>query len=180
MKRPLTNQAFSLVEVTLAIGIVAFALLAVVALLPVGLQTVRNSNEQAGAAHVINSISNAILLARPTTAGSTTFVGDYGGGEGEIGVTFSYTLGGGRSISEWDQLTLSGYQETSGEPARLAARLVIDPPGINAAGTITNAGRATISVAWTAQANPEWNDSQRRWNNADGSLTTSLLFFPPP
>ena len=46
-------RAFSLVEVVLATGIVAFALLAVFALFPIGLTTNRDSVQQTEAAHLV-------------------------------------------------------------------------------------------------------------------------------
>jgi len=63
--------ALSLVEVTLALGIVSFSMLAVVGLLPVGLQSIKNANEQAGAANVIGGIADALRKASSTDG--TTF-----------------------------------------------------------------------------------------------------------
>jgi len=46
-------HAFSLVEVTLALGVAAFCLIAVFGLLPVGLQTNRNATSQTAATNII-------------------------------------------------------------------------------------------------------------------------------
>ena len=46
-------HAFSLVEVTLALGVAAFCLLAVFGLMPVGLQTNRNATSQTAATNII-------------------------------------------------------------------------------------------------------------------------------
>jgi len=46
-------HAFSLVEVTLALGVAAFCLIAVFGLIPVGLQTNRNSTSQTAATNII-------------------------------------------------------------------------------------------------------------------------------
>ena len=65
MKRSLhTTAAFSLVEVTLAMGIAAFSLLAVFALLPVGVQTNRNAISQTAATGIVASVI-ADLRATP-------------------------------------------------------------------------------------------------------------------
>lgn len=64
--------AFSLVEVTLAIGIVAFALIPIVALLPVGLKSAGDSTSESQAVNLLNSIS-ADRLATPYTLPSTRF-----------------------------------------------------------------------------------------------------------
>src|SRR6266436_6267926 len=46
-------HAFSLVEVTLALGVAAFCLIAVFGLIPVGLQTNRNATSQTAATNII-------------------------------------------------------------------------------------------------------------------------------
>ena len=48
--------AFSLVEVTLALGVAAFCLLAVLGLLPVGVQTNRNASSQTIASNIIATV----------------------------------------------------------------------------------------------------------------------------
>jgi len=82
--------AFSLVEVTLAIGIVSFALIAVLGLLPVGLKSVKNANEQAGAANVLNAIADGLRSA--STTNSSNFVGSFGTNQ------ISFSVGGRSSI----------------------------------------------------------------------------------
>jgi len=52
-----SNQAFSLIEVTLALGIVAFALLPLVALLPVGLDSQRDAIESTTNAQILQTIT---------------------------------------------------------------------------------------------------------------------------
>jgi uncharacterized protein (TIGR02598 family) len=69
MKRPLSETAaFSLVEVTLALGIAAFCLIAVFGLMPVGVQTNRNATSQTAATGIMAAV-NADLRA---TQGSTS------------------------------------------------------------------------------------------------------------
>lgn len=53
-------SAFSLIEVTISIGIVAFALIAVVGLLPVGLSSQKQANEQATGVQALARISEAL------------------------------------------------------------------------------------------------------------------------
>jgi uncharacterized protein (TIGR02598 family) len=64
MKRD-SQCAFSLVEVTLAIGIAAFCLIAVFGLIPVGVQTNRNATSQTAATNIIASV---IADMRATTS----------------------------------------------------------------------------------------------------------------
>ena len=60
------TSAFSLVEVTLALGVAAFCLIAVFGLMPVGVQTNRNATSQMAATNIIAAVV-ADLRATPTT-----------------------------------------------------------------------------------------------------------------
>jgi hypothetical protein len=53
MRKPPLTTAFSLVEVTLALGIAAFCFLAVFGLMPVGVQTNRSATSQTAATNII-------------------------------------------------------------------------------------------------------------------------------
>ena len=64
-------QAFSLVEVTLALGIAAFCLLAVFGLMPIGVQTNRNATSQSAAANIMAAVI-ADLRATPRCVGIST------------------------------------------------------------------------------------------------------------
>ena len=64
MKRA-NHCGFSLVEVTLALGIAAFCLIAVFGLIPVGVQTNRNATSQTAATNIIASV---IADMRATTS----------------------------------------------------------------------------------------------------------------
>ncbi len=70
MKRFLVRtSAFSLVEVTLALGIAAFCLFAVFGLMPVGVQTNRNATSQTQATNLIATVV-AGLRNTPKTPGT--------------------------------------------------------------------------------------------------------------
>jgi uncharacterized protein (TIGR02598 family) len=69
MKGHLTS-AFSLVEVTLALGIAAFCLIAVFGLMPVGMQTNRNAKSQTNATNIITAVI-ADLRSTPITTITT-------------------------------------------------------------------------------------------------------------
>jgi uncharacterized protein (TIGR02598 family) len=58
--------AFSLIEVTLAVGVAAFCLIAVFGLMPVGVQTNRNATSQTAATSIMAAVI-ADLRATPTT-----------------------------------------------------------------------------------------------------------------
>jgi uncharacterized protein (TIGR02598 family) len=64
--------AFSLVEVTLALGIAAFCLIAVFGLMPVGVQTSRNATSQTRATNIIAAV---VADLRTTTETPGTWTG---------------------------------------------------------------------------------------------------------
>lgn len=158
--------AFSLVEVTLAIGIVSFALLAVVALLPVGLQSVKNSTEQAAAAAVMESLSEALRHSESKDGTNFTVVFNNS--------TNTFTAGGEAPEPwEWSNLTLEGINDPANR--RIVARLeILETPTVDG----LQPGRAQASVAWSANRNPDFNPSTRAWENAEGSLTAPVHFLP--
>src|SRR4030095_332105 len=71
MRKECAAAAFSLVELTLALGIAAFCLIAVFGLMPIGVQTNRNATSQTTAANIMASVV-ADLRATPKTPGTWT------------------------------------------------------------------------------------------------------------
>ena len=71
MKRHLRVAGFSLVEVTLAIGIAAFCLMAVFGVMPIGLQTSRNAASQTAATNIMAAVV-ADLRATPKPNATST------------------------------------------------------------------------------------------------------------
>src|SRR5437764_14196767 len=66
--------AFSLVEVTLALGVAGFCLIAVFGLLPIGVQTNRNATSQTAATNIMAAVV-ADLRATPTFNTTSTQFG---------------------------------------------------------------------------------------------------------
>jgi len=160
-------SAFSLVEVVLALGLVSFALIAVLGLLPVGLRAVKDASEQAGAANVLNSIAEALRSASSVDA--QNYTSDYSG------QVIQYAVGGAARNILWPNLTLDGAEESAQTPRRLSAVLNIIPGG-----DATTPSRAIISVAWSAQAAPVWDGDKQSWSKADGSIISGVQFLPRP
>ena len=65
------TSGFSLVEVTLALGVAAFCLIAVFGLMPIGIQTNRNTISQTAATSIISSVLADIRTAARVTASAT-------------------------------------------------------------------------------------------------------------
>ena len=96
------RAAFSLVEVTLALGIAAFCLIAVFGLVPVGVQTNRNATSQTAATSIVAAVV-ADLRATPTANSISS----------QFGITFGtnatlYFDGAGQASTT--QTTNSRYQ----------------------------------------------------------------------
>ena len=73
MKRPLCRTGgFSLVEVTLALGVAAFCLLVLLGLLPTGLKTQQSSSQQTTANQIISQISSFLRADVRLPAGQTS------------------------------------------------------------------------------------------------------------
>jgi uncharacterized protein (TIGR02598 family) len=71
MKKLATAAAFSLIEVTLALGIAGFCLIALFGLMPVGVQTNRNATSQTAATNIMAAVVSdlrATPKANPTSA----------------------------------------------------------------------------------------------------------------
>jgi type II secretory pathway pseudopilin PulG len=64
-------HAFSLVEVTLALGIAAFCLLAVFGLMPIGVQTNRNATSQTKATAILSSVISDLRTTAKATPSAT-------------------------------------------------------------------------------------------------------------
>ena len=71
-KLPVT-AAFSLVEVTLALGIAAFCLVAVIGIIPVGVQTNRNATSQTAATNIMAAVIADLRATSKTATISTRF-----------------------------------------------------------------------------------------------------------
>jgi len=67
------TSGFSLVELTLALGIAAFSLIAVFGLMPVGVQTNRNATSQTAAANIMAAVVGDLRATPKANATSTQF-----------------------------------------------------------------------------------------------------------
>ena len=84
MKKQFTS-AFSLVEVTLALGISAFCLMAVFGLIPVGVQTNRNATSQTAASNIMAAVVADLRATPKPNSTSTQFSMTYGTNRGADG-----------------------------------------------------------------------------------------------
>ena len=152
MRRRRFTSAFSLVEVTLALGIAAFCLIAVFGLVPVGVQTNRNATSQTAATNIMAA---ALADLRATLKTSTT--------SSQFGITISTnpTSGVGTSCQPcsgcWSAQTQTLYFDSAGQSViagnglyRLTVTAVQNPTGTATTGAIF----ANVRVTWPAAVDP--------------------------
>lgn len=153
------DSAFSLVEVSLALAIVAFAFLGLIALLPVGLKSVRESNVRSGLMQTERTLAEALRAARFTDSGEFFF---------SVGTNnFSFRPNTPTNFS-------AGPFTAGGTPAMHGDGILTTfaelEPGTNRFAP----GRAIIHTAWPATATRSGN----QWQGAEGSATRTVIFFP--
>ncbi|GAB4182566.1 MAG: hypothetical protein Fur0032_23590 [Terrimicrobiaceae bacterium] len=161
MKRPNSPQAaFSLIEVSMAIGIVAFAFLGILTLLPAGLKSVRDSSVRNTVSLTERAVAESLRSA--TSADGTNFTFYVG--------TNSYTYQTGNPLSTLlPAFTSAGTPALVGDAA-VAVRLDIFPP-TNSLGP----ARAIVSTAWPASAT--WSGAAG-WQGAEGNARRAITFLP--
>lgn len=64
-------QGFSLIEVVVALGIVSFAVIAILGLIPTGLNTLKDSNAETVRAQIVRSIAGSALTANFSSLNAT-------------------------------------------------------------------------------------------------------------
>jgi type II secretory pathway pseudopilin PulG len=157
------EQAFSLVELTLAIGVAAFCLLAVFGLLPVAQSSHQTASEQT----VANGLTSEIisdLRATHKTAPPTP----------QVSPRFGLAVGAPGAPSSAETLFFRDGADVIGPPdtpavgadplPRYRATVVLTPP---ASGRRATTGR--ILVTWPAMADPVPGSAPTKYN---GSLET--------
>ena len=144
-------SGFSLVELTLAMGIAAFCLIAVIGIIPVGVQTNRNATSKTRATNVMAAVV-ADLRSSKTRSTSARF---------GITIPSNHTLGAGSNCdpcsSCWNAQTQTIYFDGSGQVVastaalyRITLTLVQNPTATSTTGALFYDVRAT----WPAQADP--------------------------
>ena len=126
------SSAFSLVEVTLALGIAAFCLIAVFGLMPVGVQTNRNATSQTAATNIAAAVA-ADLRATPRTTSTSA----------QFGITF------GTSGTQTRYFDSTGQASTSlGSDSRYRVDVTWNSSGV------TGLYYADLRVTWPAPVDP--------------------------
>lgn len=105
------SAGFSLVEVTLALGVAAFCLIALFGLLPLGIQTNQSSTSQTAAASALSSVFADLRATPKTSLTSPQYDIMFGTAK------FLYFDGEGRAVTPTDPNATPHYRVTITFPA---------------------------------------------------------------
>lgn len=144
--------AFSLVEVTLALGIAAFCFIAVIGIVPVGVQTNRNATSQTVATNIMAAAITDLRATQKTKTASPQL---------GIPVPTDHTKGAASNCqpcaSCWTSQTTTKYFDASGKSVastaglyRLTVTQVQNPSATATTGALFYDAKAT----WPAQVDP--------------------------
>jgi uncharacterized protein (TIGR02598 family) len=146
------TSGFSLVELTLALGIAAFCFIAVIGIIPVGVQTNRNATSQTAATNIMAAVVTDLRATQKTKFGSA-----------RLGITIpsDHTSGAASNCQPcaqcWNNQTQTKYFDDAAKVVasasaryRVTMTLVQNP----SATTTTGALFYDIRTTWPAAADP--------------------------
>jgi uncharacterized protein (TIGR02598 family) len=145
-------RAFSLVEITLALGVAAILLIAVSALLPIGLQTSYNATEQTTSSDILAAVIADLRATAPTSPRGSDAT------SAQFGINIPGNSGGSRSAA-----TL--YFDSEGEvlPSANGSRYRLTVTFPSNGGGLRTATFLHLKMTWPAAVDP---------TNAIGSAET--------
>jgi len=157
-RRDHRNAAFSLVEVTLALGVAAFCLIAVFGLMPVGVQTSRNATSQTAATSTVASVI-ADLRATPNTATTSLQFGIIIPGDPTSPPQFNPPDTAPCSSGATSQTSQIRYIDSQGQASNSITtnsryRLIVTFVQNTTATSTTGATYANVKVTWPAAIDP--------------------------
>jgi len=165
--------AFSLVEITLAIGVVSFALLAVLALLPIGMGNARNAYEEAFAVQTLRAISASIQQASQSTNSMLDYTALAPFNNASQGAMLHWQVGSAPQESIF-YIAENGLPSIAKTDARLLACIQLVPPPDR-----LSVGKATVTLAWPPAAIKTpvpWVGSRPQLSNEQGRVESVIYF----
>lgn len=155
------SRAFSLVEVTLALGVAAFALVAIFGLLPVGLTSNQNSVEQTAAAGVASSLVADLRATPSASTSSPRFL-----------IPIPATGTSTATLFLKEDGTISGAVNANASPAlnpRYRATLYFFAPTTAGLRTATS---VRVLLTWPAMADPTAATAPSKFSGSFETMTT--------
>ena len=149
------SRAFTLVEAVVALGVISFSLVAVVNVLPAGLESQKQAVDQSFGTHVLGRVTEGLRGVRRNSTGGLEF----------LAPVRSVNVSPGQTT-----LFLQGNGELSNNPSRAVGKVVINQLARNG-----NLQPVHVSIAWPARA--EYNAGA--WTKSEGSASTFLYLTLP-
>lgn len=149
------SRAFTLVEAVVALGVISFSLVAVVNVLPAGLESQKQAVDQSFGTHALSRVTEGLRGVRRDSSGKLEFLAPVRSVNVSPGQTTLYLLGNG---------------ELTSNAARAVGRVQI-----NQLARTGNLQPVHVSIAWPARA--EFVNST--WTKAEGSASTFLYLTLP-
>ena len=147
---PLSKNAFSLIEVVIALGIFAFCIVGIVGLLPIAANSVKSVTQESNANNIAESISGFWQVAPLLATSSANFtMGNFSIGNGTQ--TINYTISGTEASSASDAALRLNYAANSlgaANPNTFTVNLTFTWPP-NASANSTTATRRTFNYIFT-------------------------------
>lgn len=160
------RAGFSLVEVTLALGLVAFCLVALLGLLHAGLRQERTSIDQTQATHILDAVKDSFRGEMRPPAGVAAGLPS----KSRFGLRIPDV--GGAPTAETFLVNDSGTLGTRNDPNAYVVHCEIEAPG-ESEGAF-KPYHARILVAWPAAAEFQGSGRKLRLQKAQGYIDASL------
>jgi len=145
--RPLRN-AFSLIEIVLALGIISFALVGILALFPAAMSAARDSRQQTQSTFIVQQILGQLRSGPPTSTSFPTAFNPVSGGSTPVNLSASNQY---YAVTDEDGKVISGGATAApagGLSGAFVANLTVQPVTSPTAG----ASKVTIDVCYPASA----------------------------
>lgn len=153
--RLVPTSAFSLVEVTLALGIAAFCLIAIFGMIPAGLNSNKDSLRETAAASLIAAIVSDLRVTPASAAAANSPLYNISFPAAGSSATTAFFLGDDGSLA-----ALGG----PGAAPNFRAAVVINTP------TNRSASTARILITWPAPANPSASGLPTNYSGSFGTV----------
>ena len=182
------RTGFTLVEVCIALGIIAFAVLPLIGLLSIGLDSYRNAVTRARASQVLFQVATSLQNAAQVTSNTGALTGQYMAlppfpqttGTGGISWTPAVAVATQYYTVYFDEngTFISDTQSIASSPpsnppvnARIAAAVVVTTPTTN-----YDAGTAQITVGWpaTPQSGPFYVTPSFSYGSVQGHVENTV------
>ena len=148
---PSRQLAFSLVEVVLALGVIAVGVIAILGVFPTALQTGHSAQDETRAPHIAQSVFGSLVAEARTSTGNLNTAATIPPTTTSVDLTLSTSSPSPSPTPYAFYANNDGQLTNSASDATYAVTIFTNstPPGFTSSG---NANQVTVRVAWPASA----------------------------